>query len=95
MKITNNGISQSAPTPAQQVPGTPPTARDSQVDGAAQTSDAYTPSVEWLRLVDLVKREPEIREDRVREVTQRLQNGDYFSPESAAQTADAILNSLD
>jgi anti-sigma28 factor (negative regulator of flagellin synthesis) len=95
MKITNNGVSQASVTPPQGTPGAAPTQRDDAVDGAAQEGDGYTPSAEWLRLVDLVKQEPAIREDRVLEVAQRLQNGEYMSRESAEKTADAMLNSID
>ena len=95
MKVTNNGVSQTSLTPAQQTPGASPVQREGQIEGAAQDNDTYAPSAEWVRLVNLVKQEPEIRADRVREVAQRLQNGDYNSPESAANTADAILRSND
>jgi hypothetical protein len=95
MKVTSTGVSQTSLTPAQQAAGASPAARDAQPEGATQSNDGYTPSAEWLRLVDLVKQTPDVRDNRVREVAQRLQNGDYLSPEGAARTADAMLHSLD
>ena len=95
MKITNNGVSQTSLSPTQQTSGAAPAAREAQTDAAAEPNDAYTPSAEWLRLIEQVRQEPEIREDRVREAIQRLQSGEYFSPAAAAKTADAILNAMD
>lgn len=95
MKVTNNGVSQTTRTSSQPAADASGVARDVQVDVPAQPKDAYTPSAEWLRLVELVKQVPEIREDRIHEVSQRLQRGDYLSPDSAAKTADAMVRALD
>ncbi len=94
MKINNNGVSQASVAPAQPTPATTP-AQLASVDSAASESDSYTPSAELARLIGLAKQEPAVREDRVRDVTQRLQSGAYLTPQSAAKTADAILNSPD
>jgi cell division protein FtsN len=95
MKITNNGVSQAAVNPAQSTPGATPISRDAAPASVTSESDAYTPSTEWLRLVDLVKQQPEVRADRVREVAQNLQSGAYSSADSAERTADAMLQGLD
>jgi hypothetical protein len=94
MKITNDGVSQSSVTPALQTPAAV-TAQPAGVESAAPDSDSYTPSAEFARLIGLAKQEPAVREDRVREVMLRLQSGEYLTPQGAASTADAILNSPD
>jgi len=45
-------------------------------------------------LLAQLQHEPEIREDRVREATQRLHRGDYLGEQAAAHTAEAILRDL-
>ena len=94
MKITNNGISQTSLTPAQATPDAASVGRDAPVGSAAE-GDAYTPSAEWVRLIELAKAEPEVRESRVQEVLARLQSGAYLDATSASKTADAILVALD
>jgi len=94
MKIDNNGVSQTSVTPAQPTPGAVPT-QPASVGSAASESDSYTPSAELARLIGLANQEPAVRDNRVRDVMQRLQSGEYLTPQSAAKTADAILNSLD
>jgi len=95
MKINNHGISGASMTPKQGIsaPGVG-TGKDS-TDAIAPESNAYSPSAEWLRMLDLVRQQPEVREDRVQEVIERLRRGEYSSPESVEKTADAMLQSAD
>jgi hypothetical protein len=95
MNITNTGVSPASVNPAQTTPGAAPLSRDASSEGVTAESDAYTPSTEWLRLVDLVKQQPDVRADRVFDVAQKLQSGVYSSADSAEKTADAMLQNLD
>jgi hypothetical protein len=95
MKIDCNNIPQSSINSAQHLAGTAPNARDGQAADASTSTDTYTPSAEWSRLLDLVKNEPEIRPDRISSVMDRIKSGEYFSSFSAAATAQAMINSPD
>lgn len=60
-----------------------------------EDQSAHIPSPELQQYAALLKQEPEIRDDRLRAVAQRLQQGYYATPQSAQQTAAAILKSAD
>jgi hypothetical protein len=92
MKITNNGISSTPLTPPQPVQAG---SRESTVDGVPVSGSGYTPSAEWVQLIDQLNQEPEIRMDRVQAVLDKLNEGGYLSADSAEQTADAMMNALD
>jgi anti-sigma28 factor (negative regulator of flagellin synthesis) len=79
------------------VPVTQPEARQAAAARAAEGSEAsasqassHVPSSELQDLLKQVRQEPEVRQDRVREVAQRLANGYYLSAEAADRTAEAI-----
>ncbi|HZZ78300.1 MAG TPA: hypothetical protein VFE62_07265 [Gemmataceae bacterium] len=92
----NDSLSQPSIVPFQQTAGAAPVpASGGGVEGVPSDVDGYTPSAELVRLISLAGQEPEIREDKVAAVLQRLQSGAYLSAESVAQTADAMINSLD
>lgn len=57
---------------------------------AAVAASSHVPSEELSRLLGLLHREVEVREDRVQLVQMRLGGGYYLTPEAAVQTADAI-----
>lgn len=93
MKITNDGISSTTPqTPAS---ATPATSRESEAAPPPASDTVYTPSAEWMRLLNQLSLQPDVRPDRVEAALARLQRGDYLSPESAAKTAEAMLNAQD
>ena len=94
MKITNHGISQTPPTPKTEISPAVDGPRETTADSVVADSDAYSASAEFVRMLDLVKQQPEVREDRVQQVLERLQRGEYFSPQSAEETADAMIGSL-
>jgi len=90
MKITNNGIPGAALTPKPPAVG----ATASSTNAAsvpAGGDDGYTPSPELTRLLDMVREQPEVRENRVQEAAAKLASGYYSTPQSIAATADAIL----
>ena len=90
MKITNNGIPSASLTPKPPAAAAPSSA-SSASSAAGIGDDSYTPSPELTRLLDLVRDQPDVRENRIQEVTARLASGYYSTPQSAAETADAIL----
>jgi hypothetical protein len=57
----------------------------------AGDSDEFQPTVTLSRLLKDVREEPEVRADRVAEVAKKYESGQYDTPESAAETAAAIL----
>ena len=94
MKINTNGITNSPLAPK---PSAPPVQAAPQfpTEGLPQDSSAYMPSLEWLHLLGQMKQEPDIRDDRVAVAVERLRQGYYATPESAAKTAEAKLNTAD
>jgi anti-sigma28 factor (negative regulator of flagellin synthesis) len=96
MNIINNNVSAPSVNSAQTTPGAGAiSSRDAAPQSVTPESDAYTPSTEWTRLVALLKQQPEVRADRVREVSQKLQSGAYSTSDSAEKTADAMLQGVD
>jgi len=92
MKITQFGLGQ-----------TPPPSRSQGNDaltgaGSEPSTDTslhgYSPSPELTQLIDLVRAQPEVREERVQAVLARLKNGHYSSPASAQAAATALLNDM-
>ena len=96
MKITNTNVPNTSLTQKPQIPPAP-NANGSEKSGEIATSSTkpYAPSPELVRLIDLVRQQPEIRADRVREVADRLSQGIYFSRKSAEKTATAFLAAHD
>ena len=52
----------------------------------------YLPSAELSNLTQRAKAEPEIRQNRISEVAQKLAQGHYSTPQAASKTASAILD---
>ena len=95
MKITNHGISNASLKAKESIQGITPEGRDGATDAIMQNMDLYIPSHEWLRIQNLLHKQPEIRSDRVALAGERLTAGYYHTSESAHQTAAAIVSSLD
>lgn len=90
MKITSNGVSSSSLNPNRPVSGVAPSMPPS-VDSPPTSTDVYVPSADWLRLREALSWQPEIREDRVAAVIEKLQAGNFLTPESDMATADAMI----
>jgi hypothetical protein len=69
--------------------------RSEPPDRSAIDVGLHTQSLELSRWIALAKEEPEIRADVVERVAGLLVAGGYFTPESAAKTAAAILNAME
>ena len=95
MKVSNDAISNGQTTPKQPVQATSPPSRDVAAQGASKDAKLYTPSPEWLLLLEKVGQQPDVREDLVQAALARLGRGEYATPASAVKTAEAMLNSLD
>lgn len=95
MKITSNGISSLPLKPPEELSLSAPDPRESESPPPLAATDSFNPSPEWLRILNLVKQQPEVREDRVQQAQQRLQRGEYLSPQSAEETVEAYLRALD
>jgi hypothetical protein len=65
--------------------------RPDTADQAGLDFSFHTPSLELTQWISLLSEEPEIRAEVVARVTHLLVSGYYLSPESATQTAEAIL----
>jgi hypothetical protein len=70
---------------------TPSDAKVAAVPGADAIAGDFVRSPELTRLIDLVRQQPDVREDVLAAVRQRLAAGAYDTPEAADQTARAIL----
>lgn len=83
------------------VPGSTPIATNTDAAKAppaprpAVDVDAFEPSPEWTRMVTTLSQLPAVREDRIREVTERLRQGYYHTAESIAKTAEVMSQSKD
>jgi hypothetical protein len=75
-------ISQAAESQPQGIP--------TQGPSTAQSS-SYFPAPEWLGYLAQVRQQPQIRDDVLAVVAQRIANGAYDTSSAAAQTAAAIL----
>ncbi len=101
MRIDNTYL-QNAEVPQQTKAGR--AARSTAAHQAADTADTagrpndqseHVPSPELQHYAALVQQEPEVRDDRLQAVAQRLRQGYYSTPASAQQTAAAILKAVD
>jgi hypothetical protein len=63
--------------------------------GSLEGQSEHIPSPELQQYAALLQQEPEIRSDRLQAVAERLQQGYYSTPQSARQTAAAILKAVD
>jgi hypothetical protein len=95
MEITNLGVN-NPPLKAQ------PQVAAADLSSGAQTapnitanSSTYTPSPELQRLLDQVRIQPAVREDRVQAAAERLKQGFYHSQSSIEQTAEAMMHAGD
>jgi hypothetical protein len=70
-------------------------ANESAAQSTASPETAYVPSSELVQLTTLAQAQPDVRPDVLLRVGLSLTQGDYATPDSAAQTADAILSALD
>ena len=62
------------------------------VDNTIPTiAGGYSPDPELGRLTDLVKQTPEVRQERVDQVSSQLTSGAYLTQDAARQTAAAVL----
>ena len=91
MKITNTNISNtSLPTNKPIADATGPDA-PAEAPAKPKSGSGYYPSPESIRYRQLVGQQPEIRDQRVQDVSDRLNRGFYDTSESVAKTAEAIL----
>ena len=63
--------------------------------GSPADQSEHIPSPELQQYAARLQQEPEIRDDRLQAVAQRLRQGYYSTPQSAQQTAAAILKAVD
>jgi hypothetical protein len=61
---------------------------------ASDVGQTHTRSPELLRLSEALHRIPELRQDIVERVSQKLVAGEYETRESAEKTAEALLRQL-
>ena len=91
MKITNNSIANASLPPNKPVADAVGPAVAAEAPAKQKSGSGYYPSPESIRYRQLVGQQPEIRDQRVQEASDRLNRGFYDTPESIAKTADAIL----
>jgi septal ring-binding cell division protein DamX len=71
------------------------TGQRTTADATQATSSQVSTSPELTNLLALVRQQPEIRQDVLAQVGQRLANGEYFTSATAAQTAAAMQAATD
>ncbi len=64
----------------------------SQKASGSEAGDAHVRSPELLRLSEELHRIPEVREEVVARVAEKLAQGDYDTRDAAIKTAESILN---
>lgn len=94
MRINNLHVSGLVIGTAREIPERDPT-RPEPADKAVVDASLHTRSPELMRWITLAQNEPEIRGDVVERVAELLVAGGYSTPESAAKTAEAILNAME
>jgi hypothetical protein len=92
MRIDGYGLN-GVPSKATEKPAgvTPSDAKPAAAAPGADAAGDFVRSAELTRLIDLVRQQPDVREDVLAAVRQRLAAGAYDTPEAADQTARAIL----
>ncbi|SRR6266542_1464777 len=84
------------PPPLKQTAATtaPRTARSTESSNAGTVADAgsFTPTSELAALLTAVKQAPEVRAEVIESVAARLAAGELDTPEAAADTARALLD---
>ena len=65
------------------------------ISGSANDQSEHIPSPELQQYAARLPQEPEVRDDRLQAVAQRLRQGYYSTASSARQTAAAILKAVD
>ena len=86
--LTNRTLSQT-----EQPAATPDAASRAAAGAQPPTaSSAQVPSAELLDLIDRVKKAPQVRQDVLARVAQRLSSGYYNTRAAATKTAEAIQN---
>jgi hypothetical protein len=71
---------------------TRPAARAAESTGSAPET-TFAPTAGLAQLLEAVRTAPEVRADVIESVAARLQAGELATPEAAAETAKAMLNS--
>jgi hypothetical protein len=93
MKINNLGVTNTLlPSQLQ--------ADEAAAAGASTTrtlagTQGFVPSSALLQLIHLIRQQPDVRGDHVQAAQQRLAQGYYHTQASAANTAAAMLTTLD
>ncbi len=89
MRINNSLPNPNVGRPASQVP---PQQTSSQTSESAQLdASTHAPSAELARLLDSLRQVPQLREEVVREVAQRLSAGELNTRAAVERTVDSIL----
>jgi hypothetical protein len=94
MRINNLHVSGLVIGAATQIPERD-VGRAEPAEKTAVDAGLHIRSLELSRWIALAQGEPEILADVVERVASLLIAGGYFTPESAAQTAEAILNAME
>lgn len=77
---SSNRLTEVAPSPTR-------TAETSPV-----ADSSFTPTPDLLRLLSAVKDIPDVRDDVVADVTERVSSGELSSPQAATETAQALID---
>jgi hypothetical protein len=71
-----------------------PTGEANSSDGTAAAQTAYVPTADLAQLLASVRALPDLREDVVREVGDRVATGELFTPQAAHDAALAAYDDL-
>lgn len=95
MRIQNTFIGQNVDQSGDvQTPRVPIQQREATVPVPEQASE-HVPAPEVQSLSSQAQQIPEVREDRVTDIGQRLAGGEYLTRDAAVRTADALLAAPD
>jgi Anti-sigma-28 factor, FlgM len=60
-----------------------------------EEASSYTSAPELVHLLELVQQTPDVRQELLRQIAERIANGEYLTSQSAAETAEALLKAAE
>lgn len=85
-------VKQAAPSRTQRTQGSSP--ESPRPEGAAkpiQDTSAYVPATELQALLEAARQQPQVRREILKDVAERLAQGEYQTRAAAERAADALL----
>lgn len=69
--------------------------RSGEGSSGLDEASTYTSAPELVQLLELVHQTPDVRQELLRRVAERVANGDYLTSQAAQETAEAMIRAAD